>query len=122
MPPHPTTVGGMSTEPAPRPSRALGTWALVCAILVPVWLFGGFYTVIFAMADTAPVILRVFANVFAFGWFVVPLAVIAALVLGIMAITFKRGRRLGVAALIVLVLDAVLVVLYVATALGAFSA
>lgn len=111
----------MSTELAPRRGRALGVWALVSAILAPVWLFGGFYAVLFATREDAPALVTVLANVVAFGWFVVPLAVIAALVLGILAIAFKRSRGLGVAALIVLVLDAALVVLYAFAAFGAFG-
>lgn len=121
MPARPATVIPMSTVAAPRPRRALGIAALVCAILAPVWLFAGFYTVLLATRDDAPTALTVLANVFAFGWFVVPLAVVGALVLGILAIAFRRGRPLGVAAVIVLVVDAVLVVVYVAAAFGAFG-
>ena len=96
---------------ARAPEQALGIWALVCAILAPVWLFAGFHLVIFAMADTAPVALVVLANIAAFGWLV---AVVVALVLGIVAILFKRGNRLGIAALVALLL-------IVAVSFGAFS-
>ncbi|MBU1588986.1 MAG: hypothetical protein KKH51_13730 [Actinobacteria bacterium] len=112
----------MSTVASPQPRRALGIGALVCAILAPVWLFGGFYSVLLATRDDAPAVVTVLANVSAFGWFVVPLATLAALVLGILAIVLRRGRALGAAALVVLAIDAVLVVLYVAAAFGAFGA
>lgn len=82
------------------------------------WLFAGFYVVIFSMADSAPAALVVLANILAFGWFVVPLAVLGALVLGILAVTMRRGRALGVTALIALLLGALGVVLFVAAAFG----
>jgi len=116
MPVRADTVGRMSTPPAPRPSRALGAWALVCAVVAPAWLAAGFAFVILAMADTAPTAVVVFANIFAWGWFVAPLALIGALVLGILAVVRRRGRALGVAAFVVLLLAAVGVVLYVVAA------
>lgn len=116
MPARAATVGRMSTAPAPRPSRALGAWALVCAILAPVWLGAGFALVVLAMADTAPTAVVVLANVFAWGWFVVPLALLGAVALGILAVALRRGKTLGIAAFVVLLLAAVGVVLYVAAA------
>jgi hypothetical protein len=111
----------MSIAPVQSPSKALGVWALVCAILAPVWLFGGLYSVLGSMRDDAPAALVVFANVAAFGWFIVPVAVIGALVLGILAIVTKRGKRFGVAALIVLLVAAALIVLFVAVSFGLFQ-
>jgi hypothetical protein len=110
----------MSTASAPRP-RALGAWALACAILAPVWLAAGFTFVVLAMADTAPSAVVVSANVFAWSWFVVPLALVGAIVLGILAILQSRGKALGIAAFIVLLLAAVGVVLYVVAAFNCWT-
>lgn len=111
----------MSTAAEPRRSSALGAWALGCAVLAPVWLFAGLYLVIGAIPQEAPVVVVVLANILAWGWFVVPLAVIAALVLGILAIVLKRGKPLGIAALVLLLLGAVGVVLYLGAAFAAFN-
>ena len=99
-----------------RPSRSLGVWALVCAVVAPVWLAAGFVLVVKAMADTAPAAVVALANVLAWGWFVVPLALLGALVLGILAVVLGRGKALGIAALVVLLLAAVGAVLYVVAA------
>lgn len=112
MPPPPSTVGDM------KPTRALGAWALVCAIIAPVWLFGGLYAVLFATRDESSMLVRVLGQVAAFGWFVVPLAVLSALGLGIAAIATRRGRGLGVAALVALLLTAVLVVVFTIASFG----
>ena len=106
----------MSTAPERTPSRALGVWALVCAILAPVWLAAGFALVVGAMADTAPTAVVVLANIFAWGWFVVPLALIGAVVLGILSVVLTRGKALGIAAFVVLLLAGACVVLYVVAA------
>ena len=106
---------------APRRSRALGAGALLCAILAPLWLFAGIYVVILASADSAPTAVVVLANILGFGWFVVPVAVLGALVLGVLAVLLKRGTSLGVAALVLLLLDALGVVVWVAAALQVFS-
>ena len=91
-------------------------WALVCAIVAPVWLAAGFAFVVLAMADTAPVAVVVLANIFAWGWFVAPLALVGAVVLGILSVVLKRGKALGIAAFVVLLLAGVGVVLYVVAA------
>lgn len=110
----------MSTASAPR-RRALGAWALACAILAPVWLAAGFTLVILAMADTAPAAVVVSANLFTWGWFVVPLALVAALVLGLFAVVLRRGKALGIAAFVVLLVAAVGAVLYVVAAFNCWT-
>lgn len=110
----------MSTASAPR-RRALGAWALACAILAPVWLAAGFTLVVLAMADTAPSAVVVSANVFAWSWFVVPVALVGALVLGILAVVLRRGTALAVAAFVVLLLAGVGVVLYVVAAFNCWT-
>ena len=104
-----------------RPRRTLGAWALACSILAPVWLFGGLYAVLGAAQANASGVVLVLANIAGFGWFVVPLAIIATLVLGIMAIFLNRGKALGIAALVMLLVSAGLVVLFVAVSFGAFG-
>ena len=99
-------------------ARTVGVWALVAAIVAPVWLFAGLYLVVGAtQADASPVVL-VLANVAAFGWFMVPVAVVAALVLGILAVAKRRGKGFGIAALVVLFLAALAVVLFAAVSFG----
>lgn len=56
----------------------------MCAILAPVWLFAGFYLVIFAMADTAPVALVVLANIAA----LVVLLLAAVLIVVFVSVSF----------------------------------
>ncbi len=99
-------------------SSAVGAWALVCGIVAPVWLIGGFYAAIFTQASTVSPVIQMIAAVALFGWFVVPLAVLGALGLGIAAIVTRRGRPLGVAALVVLALGALSVLALVIAAFG----
>lgn len=101
-----------------KSTRTVGVWALILAILAPVWLFGGLYAVLFSMSGTPPVIVSVLANVAAFGWFIVPIALLGSIVLAIIAIVSRRGRGFGTAALVVLLVAAILVVLFVAASFG----
>ena len=112
MPSLPDTVGRMVK------SRAVGAWALVSAVVAPVWLFGGLYAVLFGRSSEASPVVSVIANVAAFGWFVVPIAAIAAVVLAIIAILQRRGRGFGIAALVVLLVVGGLVVAFVVAAFG----
>ncbi|MBN9241001.1 MAG: hypothetical protein BGO97_14910 [Micrococcales bacterium 70-64] len=105
----------------PRPRNALGIVALVCAVLAPVWAFSALYLVVGATQESAPGPVVVLANILAFGFIVCPLAALAALVLGIVAIVLRRGRPFGAAALVVLALSVVGVVVYIAAAFQAFS-
>ena len=99
-------------------ARTVGVWALVAAIVAPVWLFAGLYLVVGATQADASSVVLVLANIAAFGWFMVPIAVLVALVLGILAIAKRRGKGFGIAALIVLFLGALTVVLFVAVSFG----
>ncbi|MBX3099741.1 MAG: hypothetical protein KF761_09185 [Salinibacterium sp.] len=99
-------------------ARTVGVWALVAAIVAPVWLFAGLYLVVGATQVGASPVVLLLANVAAFGWFMVPLAVVAALVLSILAIAKRRGKGFGIAALVVLLLSALAVVLFVAVSFG----
>lgn len=113
----------MTTVPARTRSAGLGVAALILAIVAPVWLFAGIYTAAAAVNSDSPV-LGVIGAVLVGGGFIVPVAFIAGVVLGIVAIVVgnRRGKVLGGVALVVSVLSIALVIVFVAVSFGAFGA
>ena len=101
----------------------LGGWSLALAALSLVWLIAGFSLAVGAARSGAPDWLGYAAAPFVFGWFVVPLAFLMALVLGISALLLnaRRGKAMGAAAIGMLALQVAVVLVFWAAALGAFT-
>ena len=121
----PATLGCMTeaTTPPRRGSR-LGAWALILAVVGAVWFFGGLYLGFYSMREDAVGAVTVIAGVLVtLGWFVVPLALLGALVLGILALVLnnRRGRLLGILAFVMLVLFLGAILLWVFAAFGGFG-
>jgi len=89
-----------------------------------VWFFGGLYLGFYSMREDAVGAVTVIAGVLVtLGWFVVPLALLGALVLGILALVLnnRRGRLLGILAFVMLVLFLGAILLWVFAAFGGFG-
>jgi len=126
-----TTEAAITTRP-PRKGFRLGLWGLICAVLAPVWAISAFYLGVWSGSGhdfpnqvsslpewaTVPVYILVVTS-----FFVVPLSLVAALVLAILAIgrNLTLGRVLAIIGIIVAVLFVAGIVAVVLLFFGAVS-